>query len=157
VADGHLCAKRGCRRARCSGGGQRPVVVAVIFVGPMQPPTDEVIDVIAVRHCLVTARIAVSVRGIAGGDLGMVCRVRLIDRDHVLVDMVAVGVMQVAAVEIVDVVVVTNRGVPAVRSVLVWVVALMDRVGHGPTLRLRAEVRKRPTRFRWLPIERSPE
>lgn len=122
------------------------MVVAVIFVGSVQPPIDEVIDVIPVRDRLVTARVAVGVCGIAAGDVGVACRVRLIDRDHVLVDMVAVGVVQVTAVEIVDVIVVTNGRVPAIRSVLVWVVALMDVVGHDPTLRLRVPVRKRPGR-----------
>jgi hypothetical protein len=119
------------------------VVVAVISVGPVQPPVDQVIDVIAVRDCLVTAAIAMSVCGIAAGDVGVIGRVRLIDRDHVLVDMVTVWVVQVPAVEIVDVIVVTDSHVPAVRSVRVWVVAPMDVVGHDPTLGLRVAVRKR--------------
>jgi phage tail protein X len=121
------------------------VVVAVLFVRPMQPPVDQVIDVIAVRDRLVTALIAVSVRRIAVGGTLVACGVRLIDRDRVVVDMIAVRVVQVAVVEIVDVVLVANRGVPATGPVLVRVVALMDVVGHDATLRLRVAVRKPAT------------
>jgi hypothetical protein len=68
---------------------------------------------------------------------------RLIDRDHVLVDVALVRVVQVAVVHVVDVVVVAHGGVAAVRSMLVSVCAFMDRMSHTPTLERRVWLRKR--------------
>jgi hypothetical protein len=75
--------------------------------------------VIAVRHRLVAAAVAVSMLGIAGDGVGVVARMRLVDGDYVLVDVVAVWVVKVAVMEVVDVIVVAHGGVPAVGPVLV--------------------------------------
>jgi hypothetical protein len=122
------------------------VVVAVILVRPVQPPADEVVDVIAVRNRFVLALVAVRVVALGWG--GVPAGMCLIDRDHVLVDVVLVRVMQVPVVHVVDVVVVAHGGVPAVRSMLVSVCAFMDLVGHTPTLERRVCLCKRWSRSR---------
>jgi hypothetical protein len=102
--------------------------------------------VITVRNRLVPALVAVRVIALGGG--GVPAGMRLIDRDHVLVDVVLVRVMQVPVVHVVDVIVVAHGGVPAVRSMLVSVCAFMDRMSHTPTLDRRLRLRKRRTQPR---------
>lgn len=91
-------------------------MVAMTVVRMVQVAIHEVIDMIAMRHGLVAAAGAVHVVGwmaaasVAGGAR---CRIRCIDGNHVLVDMVAVRVVQVAIVQVVDVAVVLYGGVPA--------------------------------------------
>jgi hypothetical protein len=93
------------------------VVVAVVFVRTMQPPLDQVVDVITVRDGVVSAAFAVRVRGIATDGVGVAGGVHGIDCDHVLVDVPLVGVVQVAVVQKVDVIVVAHGGVAATVSV----------------------------------------
>ena len=138
------------------GRGQGSVVVAVISVGPMQPPVDQVIDVVAMRNGLVSAALAVCMRGIASGGTGMARWVRFVNRDHVLVDMVLVEVVQVTIVDVVDVIGVTHGRVSATGSVPVGMVALMDVVGHELTLGHLAALRKRPTRIQFWRGRRAP-
>lgn len=94
------------------------MVVAVTVVGPVKPPIDQIVNVIAVRNGLVSAAATVRMGGITVGGLGVFARVLLIDRDHVLVHVRLVRVVQMAVVEVVDVIVVANRGVAAIPSVL---------------------------------------
>jgi hypothetical protein len=105
-------------------------------MGMMQVALDQVIDMVAVRHGLMAAArtvfvaslmaAAIMVRGAGVGIVGG-------HVDHMLVEMVAVRVMQVAVVEIVHVIAVPDRGVAATWSVLVRVVVmdLVLAVGHG--------------------------
>jgi hypothetical protein len=95
------------------------VVVAVAVVRPVQPSSDEVIDVIAVRNRLVTAAVAMAVRRVAVDRVGMTGRMRLIDANGMLVDVVAMRVVHMSVVQVVDVIVVLDRGVPAIGAVLV--------------------------------------
>jgi hypothetical protein len=74
------------------------VVVAVAFVGPVKPAGDQVVGVVTVRNGLVSASVTMSVRRITARRVGVVAGVRLIDCDHVLVNVVFMGVMQVAVV-----------------------------------------------------------
>jgi hypothetical protein len=74
------------------------VVVAVILMGPVKPTLDQVIDVIPVRHGVMSAALAVFVRRVARDRGRVAARMRRIDRDHMLVDMIAVRMMQVAIV-----------------------------------------------------------
>jgi hypothetical protein len=119
-----------------SRGLERAVVVAVVAVRVMQVAVDQVVDVITVRHRLVPAAGAVLVArlvpfaamlgraaaGIAGRHL-----------DHVLVDVVAVRMMQVTVVEIVDVIAMAHRAMPAIGPVLVRVIGVvrLRARGHG--------------------------
>lgn len=95
------------------------MVVAVILVRPVQPPADQVVDVIAVGHCLMSAPSAVVMRLIAGPGAGVAGWMLLVHGDYVLIDVVAVRVMQMAVMEVVDVTVVADCGVAAIGSVLV--------------------------------------
>ena len=74
------------------------MVVAVILMGSMKPTPDQVIDVIAVRHGLVSAVLAVCVRRVALDRSRVTARMRPFNCDHVLVDVIAVRMMQVATV-----------------------------------------------------------
>jgi hypothetical protein len=71
------------------------VVVAVVFVGTVQPALDEVVGVIAMRNSLVSTPVAMSMRRITVGRISVVTRMCLIDCDYMLVDVLVVGVVQV--------------------------------------------------------------
>ena len=110
------------------------MVVAVPVVRVVESPADEVVDVVAVRHGLVTALGAVSVGGVAVHGVGVAGRMRLVHRDHVLVHVLVVGMVQVAVVQVVDVIAVTDGGVTTAGTVAVLVGTFVDLVGHGSTL-----------------------
>ena len=89
----------------------------MVAVRMMQPPAHEVIDMVTVRYCFVSAVRAVAMRaarlrralhGVGG-----------VNRDGVLVDVIAVHVVEVAVMQIVDMAGMANRRVPAVRAMLV--------------------------------------
>jgi hypothetical protein len=67
-------------------------------MGPVKPALDQVIDVIAVRHGLMSATLAVVVRRVARDRGGVAGRMRRINRDHVFVDVIIVRVVQVTIV-----------------------------------------------------------
>jgi hypothetical protein len=111
---------------------QRPVVVAVVVVGVVEMVADQIVDVVAVRHRLVTASRAVGVRGVVartgkGVFRSAVLRVLAAHLDCVLVDVVLVRVVQVAVVQVVHVSLVADCHVAAIWAVLVRV-ALMNLV-----------------------------
>jgi hypothetical protein len=118
------------------------VVVAVIAVRVVEPSLDQVVDVIAVGHLLVATAIAVRVGRSARDRRRVAARMRLIHGDHVFIHVTFVRVMEVAVVEVVDVIVVANGGVTAVRSMLVLVGAFVGLMGHGSTLRRDLNDRK---------------
>lgn len=107
------------------------MVVAVIVVVPMELPVDEIIHMPGVRHRFVaaldpvlvaTAVRVVSRRAIRVGDLV---------HEVVLVDVPTVHEVQMPVVDVIDMIVVTNGHVPAVRAVIVVVVLVMNEVPHG--------------------------
>jgi hypothetical protein len=56
------------------------VIVAVIAVRMMKPITDQVVDMLAVRHRLMPAPRAMLVaRVVSGGGLGVLRRMRIVD------------------------------------------------------------------------------
>jgi hypothetical protein len=110
------------------------VVVAVVFVGAVQPALDQVVDVIAVRDRLVSAPLLVRVPRIAADRVRMSSRVDLVDSDHVLVEVPVVRVVEMSLVQVVDVTVVADRDVATTGSVLVRVLVFVDLVGHAPTI-----------------------
>jgi hypothetical protein len=67
-------------------------------MGPVKPTPDQVIDVIAVRHGLMSATVAMVVRRVASDRGGVAARMRRINRDHVFVDVIVVRVVQVTIV-----------------------------------------------------------
>jgi hypothetical protein len=118
---------------------ERAVIVAMVAMRVVQVPIDQIVDVIAMRHRLVTTPGAVLVGGVmpSATVVRRACRgVRGGDVDPVLVDMVTVLVMEVAVVQVVDVTVMTDSGVAAARTVYVGVIGV-GRVragGHGAFL-----------------------
>lgn len=102
--------------------------VAVPVVRMMQVSVDEVVDVIAMRHGRVTASDTMHMRSIvptapvrrrAGGGIGVG------DVEAVLLDHGPVLMVQMPFVQIVDVPVVQDRGVPATRAVGVRMIGVM--------------------------------
>ena len=99
----------------------------MIAVRMVQLLIDEIVDVIPVRYRLVsTARTMlvawlVAARAGLGGALR---RMLTVHRDLVLVDVIAVGMVQMAVVQVVGVALVPNCDMPAIRSVLVIVMGM---------------------------------
>lgn len=133
----------GARASVLRRHGHRTVVVAVVAVGVVQVPVHEVVHVVAMWHGLVSAAGAVHVTRVVRAAVVVGCaliRVLRADRQHMLVDVVTVGVMQVAIVQVVHVPVVLQRGVAAAGTVLVCV-ALMNLTVHFIPLLLLEVVR----------------
>jgi hypothetical protein len=102
------------------------VNVAVIRVRMMEVTVDEIVDMIAVRHGVVTTTGSVhvlapmraaDVRHAAGG-------IHRIDRDDAIIEVPCVRAVEMTIVQKVDVVTVANSGVAAFRAVLVIVVCV---------------------------------
>jgi hypothetical protein len=99
--------------------------MAVVRV--VQMTVDQVVDVVAVWNRLVSAPGSVHVTGVVGCAV-VVGRAALgvgaVHGDRVLVDMTGVLVVEVAVVQVVDMVLVPHRGMPAARLVGVVVVGV---------------------------------
>jgi hypothetical protein len=99
-------------------------------VRAMEVIADEVVDVIAVRHGLVAARLAVLVIGRMAAAAVLVrtaIGVRVVSLEPVLVDVTLMGMVQVAVVQVVDVIAVRDAGMAAARAMVVRVIG-MNRV-----------------------------
>lgn len=105
------------------------MVVAVIAVLVVQVAADQVVRVISVRYGLVPTGWAVSVLGSVrrGGDRRAAVGIPGVDRNAMLVDVVLVGMVEMAVVQVVCVTLVHYFGVSAAGSVpvLVLVVGLV--------------------------------
>jgi len=104
------------------------VIVAMAFVRVVKPPVNEIVDMVAMRDSLMPAARTMTVRAaicIVGAAVGVL----IADLDNMLVNMPIVGMMQVTIVEVIDVVSMADRGVPAVRAV-----AVGGGVGHETCL-----------------------
>ena len=120
---------------------------------------NEVVGVITVRHLLMTAvrSVLVGVGVRATVVLGRTGRgVLSVNLNRVLVDVILVGMMEMAVVQIVDMTVVLDRGVAAIRAVSMIVAGVggMLRSAHTGTLRQQLGnskalgIRSIPTRAR---------
>jgi hypothetical protein len=110
---------------------QRAVIVAMIAVRMVQVSVDQIISVITVWNRLMTTAGAMSMRRlmVAASVLRRAAiRIRGSDFDHVFIDMTVVHMMQVAVVEIIDVAVMSNRGMTAARPVHVWILGVIRRI-----------------------------
>ncbi|WP_456730835.1 hypothetical protein [Bradyrhizobium sp. USDA 3364] len=96
----------------------------MVAVGVMQASVDEIVDVVPMGHCLMSTTGAVGMRGAfrIGRAAHRVCGA---DSDHMLIDMIAMHVMQVTVVQIVDMAVMSDGGMSAVRAMLMGVVGMM--------------------------------
>ena len=104
------------------------MVVAVVAVLVMQTAVDDVVDVIAVRYGFVAATFAVNV-AVAGVNRVAAVRVGFIDAQGMLVVVAVVLMVQVAVVQIIDVVFVFDGSVAAVCAVNV-VMRFVRFAGH---------------------------
>ena len=100
------------------------MVVAMIAVRMMQPPVHEIIGMVTVRNRLVTATRPMPMAG--ASDLRRagrrICRPHRYD---MFIDMVAVHMMQMAVMQIVDMAIVSNRGMPATRTMLMRMIGVL--------------------------------
>ncbi len=115
------------------------MIVAVAIVRVVEMAIDQIVGVIAMRHGGMAAAGTVDVTGgVAGAAMvrRALGRVGRVDRDRVLVDVIAVEVVQVAVVQVVDVASVLDRDVAAAGAVHM-IVSRVDGVrgglGHGLT------------------------
>ena len=103
------------------------VVVAVTIMGVMQMAIDQIVYMIAVRHCIVSAVVAVVMCSTVGCTIvtaRAIGGIRCVDLKPVLIDMTIVERVQVAIVEVVSVSVVDNRCMATGRTVLMCVVSV---------------------------------
>jgi len=116
-------------------GCQGAVIVAVIAVGVVKRPIDEIVHMLAVRNLFMAAIGAVDViRGVRSAYWRAPVRIRAAHGDDVLVNVVAVRVMKVPVVQVVDVSVVLNCGVAATGSVLMLVRWVRLVIFHSETV-----------------------
>jgi hypothetical protein len=118
--------------------GDGAVVVAVILVWMMQMALHQIVSVITVRDRLVTASGAVGMLRIvvAAGVGGRTCgRIRAALGEHMLVHMAVptMDTVQMALVEIIDVVIVLDRRMPASRAVVMRMLIVRLVIAHGFT------------------------
>jgi hypothetical protein len=125
------------------------VVVAVVAVRVVQVAVDEIVDVIPMRHRLMTATGAVLMPRFVplAAMLGRAAiRVFRSHVDDVLVDVVAVHMVQVPVVQVVNMIAMTYRRVAAVGAVLVRVIGMMwflaRRHGGLPARVIGAKLRR---------------
>jgi hypothetical protein len=107
------------------------VIVAVIVMWMMQLAAYEVIDMVAMRYCLVPAVWTMLMRA-----SGFRCAAHGIcgaHRNHMFVDVILMHVVEMAVVKIVHMAIVEDRGMSTVRAVLMGVVGmvLLSASGHG--------------------------
>ena len=94
-------------------------------MGVMQMAVDQVVYMIAVGHCFVSAVLAVLMCSIVACTIvtaRAIRRIRCVDIKPVLIDVALVERVQMALVEVVGVSVVDNRCMAAARTVLMCVV-----------------------------------
>lgn len=103
------------------------MIVAVVPVRVVEVVADEEVDVIAVGNGLVTAAFAMDVLIAMGIALVFRCasiRMLGVDRQDVLVNVIAVWMVQVSAMQVIHVAVVIDRRVSATWTVLVWMLVM---------------------------------
>ena len=102
----------------------------MIAMGMVQPAVDEIVDMVAMRHLLMStvwtvrmwaAKLRRAFHGVCG-----------VDRDDVFVHVIPMHMVQMAAVKIIDMALVANRGVSAIGAMLMGVVGvvLLRACGH---------------------------
>jgi hypothetical protein len=122
----------------------------------VQMAGDEVVDMVSVRHCFVTATGAMLMGRVMGTTsvgrraMSRVCRV---DRDRVLVDEVTPRVMHVTVVEVVSMPVVLHGSMAASCAMPVCVIRVRLMLGHAesPSLAVDAASTVLPRRRRDRP------
>jgi len=127
--------------ARLLNDVDRPVVVAMIAMRMMQVAVDQIVQVIAMRHGVVPASRTVHVPRLVPTALVIgraAIRVGRRDFQSVFVHVIAMRVMQMAVVEIVDMIAVPDGRMFAGRAVLVIMMGVVRFVTgcHGSSFRM---------------------
>ena len=103
------------------------MIVAMIAVRVVQMATDQIVDVVAMRHRLVAASRSMPVGGVVSA-AAMVRRAAIgisgAYSNDMLIDMVVMRVMQMAIMEIVGVSIMANRNVAATRPMRMRVIGM---------------------------------
>ena len=95
----------------------------MIAVRMVQPAVDEIVDMVAMRDLFMPAVWTVRMRAVELRCAGRgICAT---DRDDMFVDVILVHVVEMAIVQIVDVAVMANRGVPAFQAMPMSVIGMM--------------------------------
>ena len=119
------------------------MVVAVAIVGMMKMAINEVVDMIPMGNGRVPTARTVDVIGIVSSTAmlrGACCGVGVIFTDDVLIDVIPVGMMQVAIMEVVDVAIMENRQMATVLAMDMGVVGVLG-TRHGIFLFKRYRIR----------------
>jgi hypothetical protein len=115
---------------------QRAVIIAMVAVRMMQVALYQVVDMVPMGHPVVAAIGTMNVPFTVAGAVMVSCAsigIRCVHFEHVLIDMIPVHMVQVPVMQVVDVPVMADGLVPAVRPVLVRVVSmLLTFVHHNP-------------------------
>ncbi|MEJ1118153.1 hypothetical protein V9K92_06705 [Phyllobacterium sp. CCNWLW109] len=115
------------------------MIIAMIAMWMMQMPIHEIINMIPVGYGLVAAARTMHMVSIVARAMMFRCaaiRISSAYLKHVLINMVAMRVMQMAIVKVVHMIAVTNGGVAAIRFMLVIMIVVMRKsaVAHNSFL-----------------------
>jgi hypothetical protein len=106
------------------------MIIAMITVRMMQPAVYEIVDMVTMRHRFMSAVWTVCVRAVnlRRALHGICC----VDSDDMFVHVILVHMVKMAVVKIVNMAVMANRSVPAIRSMLMSVVGVvfLGTCGH---------------------------
>ncbi len=106
----------------------------MIAVRVMETIPDEVVDVIAVRHALMAATLAVDVAGfVPCSRCGAAVRIAFRNLKAALVHVIPVHCMQTAVVQVIHVVSMPDGGVPAPLAVDMRMLRVNPVLRHGQT------------------------
>jgi hypothetical protein len=107
------------------------MIVAMIAMLMMQAAGNEIVRMVAMGYCLVTAAGSVFVAGLVSLMSILRCaaiRVAIADFDHVLIDVRTLQMMQVAVMQVVYMVVVLHGNMAAAGTVMMRVIAVSRMV-----------------------------
>jgi len=112
------------------------MVITMRAMGEVQMAGDQIIDMVSVRHGLMSAVRAMAMSGLMplaamGG--GASHRVLRGDTKPMFIDMVAMRMMKMSVMEIIDVTVMEDGQMPTVRSVLMPVMLMDGMIAHRGT------------------------
>jgi hypothetical protein len=122
--------------ASCLGELQDSMIITMRAMSEMQVARDEVIDMVTVRHGLMTAIGAVSMPGLMPIAAMVRCAVSGVgsrDVEPMFIDMIAMDVVQVPVVQIILMIPVANGLMAAVGAMLVTVPIMYGVIAHDRT------------------------
>lgn len=112
------------------------MVIAMRAMGEVQMTGDQIIDMVSVRHGLMSAVRAMAMSGLMPlTAMGRRASSRVLhgDTEPMFIDMVTMRMMKMSVMEIVGVAIMGDGRMPAVRSVLMIVMLMNGMVAHRRT------------------------